>query len=369
MAPRPRDKRNTGLPPNLYEDRARGSFRYRRPDTGTWHRIGSDRQQAIQAARKLNNLLMEGTDLVAKVMGTSPLLQDFLAVYMGEILPPRELAKATMDLYEIRCRQWTAKAGKKPVDAITIRDCAEMLDSLTPRASNQMRAVMIDVFNHAAAKGLVPDNPAANTIPKIEKKTRKRHTMVGLLAIREASPAWLKNAIDIALITGQRREDILAMKFEHIQEGYLYLVQEKTKKASNAGYLRIKMTPQLKAVVARCRDDVASPFLIHRKPDRLDAKQRESKEHWTQVEERFLSRAFKEARDIAKPYKDWSEAQQPGFHEIRALVEHLYKKAGKNAQQLLGHADEKMTKNYGKDHHDIVWNEVVPEVEVKEITG
>jgi hypothetical protein len=39
-------------------------------------------------------------------------------------------------------------------------------------------------FNHAAAKGLCPDNPASSTILRIEKKQRKRHTDEGLKAIR-----------------------------------------------------------------------------------------------------------------------------------------------------------------------------------------
>ncbi|WP_409077772.1 hypothetical protein [Pseudomonas syringae] len=73
---------------------------------------------------------------------------------------------------------------------------------------------MVDFFNHAAAKGLCPDNPAASTIKRVEKKQRKRHTAEGLKAIREKSPAWLQNAIGLALIIAQRRTDILDMRFE-----------------------------------------------------------------------------------------------------------------------------------------------------------
>lgn len=145
---------------------------------------------------------------------------------------------------------------------------AEFLEPLTPRASNQARAILIDLFNHAAAKGLCPDNPAANTIPKIEKKQRKRHTVEGLKAIRDKSPRWLKNAIDLALITAQRRGDILDMKFEDVRDGYLYVVQNKTEKASDAGWLKIKVTDQLSEVITRCRDDILSPYTVHRRPER-----------------------------------------------------------------------------------------------------
>lgn len=53
---------------------------------------------------------------------------------------------------------------------------AELLDSLPPRSSNQCRNILVDIFNHAASKGLCPDNPATFVIKRIEKKQRKRHT-------------------------------------------------------------------------------------------------------------------------------------------------------------------------------------------------
>lgn len=372
MSPRPRIKGNKGLPPNLYLDSRRGTYRYRRPTDGKWFQFGSDRLRAIDAARQLNLAFMQGADLVASVMqnGTSTqgdLFEAFLEVYENEILPPRELAKGTLELYAVRFRQFLKAFAGKAVDQITIRMVAELLDSLTPRAANQARALLIDIFNHAAAKGLCPDNPAASTMPKIEKKQRKRHTVEGLRAIRGKSPAWLQNAIDLALITAQRRTDILAMKFEDVRDGYLYVVQQKTAKASDAAWIRLRVTPELQTVIGRCRDNVPSPYLIHRRPERKKQKQAERKEHWTKIEERYLTRAFKDARDAAGCYAGWSDEEQPGFHEIRALSLHLYKKAGKDGQKIAGHASEEMTKNYQRDHAEIVWSDAVPDLDIGEI--
>lgn len=105
---------------------------------------------------------------------------------------------------------------------------AEMLDALTPRMANQCRALLIDIFNHATAKDLCPDNPAASTINRIEKKRRKRHTIEGLKAIRDKSPFWLQNAINLVLITAQRRTDISNLRFDGVREGFLYVVPQKT---------------------------------------------------------------------------------------------------------------------------------------------
>ena len=158
---------------------------------------------------------MRGADLVGSVLSaSSESFATFLDTYERDVLPPRELAKGTLGLYAVHFRRFRKQFEGKAVDQITIRMIAEMLDAITPRSANQSRALLIDIFNHAAAKGLCPDNPAVSTINRIEKKQRKRHTVEGLKAIREKSPAWLQNAIDLALITAQRRTDILDMRFE-----------------------------------------------------------------------------------------------------------------------------------------------------------
>lgn len=260
MAPRPRKTANKSLPQNLYFDARRGTYRYRRPTDGKLFPFGSDRLKAIDAAKQLNLEFMRGADLIGAVMGnSSESFAGFLDTYERDVLPPRELAKGTLGLYAVHFRRFRKHFEGKAVDQITIRMIAEMLDALTPRTANQCRALLIDIFNHAAAKGLCPDNPAASTISRIEKKQRKRHTIEGLKTIREKSPTWLQNAIDLALITAQRRTDILNMRFDGVREGFLYVVQQKTAKASDAAWIRFKVTGELQAVISRCRDDIASP--------------------------------------------------------------------------------------------------------------
>ena len=160
----------------------------------------------------------------------------------------------------------------------------------------------------------------------------------------------------------------LHMRFDGVQEGYLYVVQQKTAKASDAAWIRFKVTEELQAVISRFRDDIVSPYLILRRPERKKQKQAQTKDHWTQVEERYLSRAFKEAREAAGCYKGWKEEEIPGFHEVRALSLHLYQKAGKDGQKITGHSSETMPQNYQEDHAEIVWSEAIPNLNISEIT-
>ena len=45
------------------------------------------------------------------------------------------------------------------------------------------------------------------------------------------------------------------------------------------------------------------------------------------------------------------------------------KKAGKDGQAIAGHASETMTKNYQKDHADVIWSDAIPDLNISEITG
>jgi len=58
----------------------------------------------------------------------------------------------------------------------------------------------------------------------------------------------------------------------------------------------------LQAVISKCRDDIASPYLANRKPGRLKHKQKQAqtKDLWTKAEERYLTRAFKDAREATE---------------------------------------------------------------------
>lgn len=359
MTPRPRKRTNKGLPPNLYTAHNSTVFRYRHPQTGKFHGMGADKAKAINAAKQLNSILMSDNDLVGSVMGCET-VETHCDWFNKHTIPEREYQPNTIGMYERRIKKLISELGSKPIEDVTVQDIATIMDQHTPRAANQFRQVAVDVFRVALSRGLCADNPAEITLKRKEKKARRRLTLDQFKAIHKSAPNWLKNAMDLALITLQRREDITLMKFEKISDGRLKVIQGKTQK-HDTGYLSIKVGPKLEPVIKRCRDDIASPFLVHRKPDKKI--KREGMEHWTQIKPEMVTRQFKETRDELEIFEGTPEDGRPTFHEIRALGIKLYKDSGINPQQLAGHSTEKMTKNYDSDHEDIRWMEVSAELD------
>lgn len=358
MSPRPRRPKNKALPPNLYPNNGGKTYVYRHPINGTWHGMGANRVQAIAAAKELNAMLMPENDLVAKVLGNVTVRQH-IGWFVQNIAPEREYKPKTLAMYQTQFNKLNAAMGEKSVEEVSVQDLAELMETQSPRSANQVRQVAVDLFKVAISRGLRQDNPAEATLKRREKKARKRLTLEQFDAIRQRCDPWMQNAMDLALITLQRRNDVSRMKFENAKDGKLYVIQEKTEKY-DTGYLAIAIGPKLKTVIRRCRDDVPSPYMVHRRPERK-VKDRAGMDHWTQVKPEMLTRKFAEARDESGLFDGVPDNEKPTFHEIRALGIKRYRDKGEDPQQLAGHASAQMTSNYDSGHDEIRWVEVSAE--------
>ncbi|MGF6775294.1 integrase [Paraburkholderia sp. GAS334] len=163
----------------------------------------------------------------------------------------------------------------------------------------------------------------------------------------------MANAILLALVTGQRREDVSAMTFDQAKDGFLWIEQKKT-----GAKLLIPMTLRLDAigmsvadVLKQCRDSVISKRVIHFVRANSGRKPGDSPSLNT------LSAAFAEFRDLAKIQV--SDGKTPSsFHEIRSLPVRLYTdQYGPDfAQALTGHRSASMTALY-RDSRGREWSE------------
>ncbi|WHP06879.1 phage integrase Arm DNA-binding domain-containing protein [Acinetobacter corruptisaponis] len=363
---RPRNKKNKDLPANLYRGEGK-TWRYRHPVTGKFTNFGNDKNNAINAARKLNDLLIPRTDLVGKVIGTisfAKFADDYLENKRRK--DGRPIASNSKRMYKFNIERLKDRWPNIGIDEITLLMVNQLLDDFPPSTGKSCRSLLNEIFDLAISKGLREDNPARATITKHTTKQRKRHTLEGLKKVRDMCDPWLQNAIDISMLTTQRRIDILNLKWTDIYDGYLHVAQEKTTDdpeddfeiLEGAGYIRIKIDAELQKVLERCKaDNLVSPFIIRKIPDKRGRRNKTPKEHWTQIHPTHLSNKFKYAVVKSQAYPTYTAKQLPTFHEIRALSIFLHKKAGRSAQALAGHTTPAMTDKYASGH-EIIWNDV-----------
>lgn len=363
MSPRPRKKNSRDLPPHLYAKKQRGKtyYRYRHPLTGKWYGMGADKGRAVKAAQILNSRLVQPADaekMAAAIAADRETAGEVLMTYAEEVLPEqrnrhgRRISPKTLEDQQRAIHDAVQDFGSVPVQDVTRRRIGEHLSQYPGRSANARRSTLRKAWAWIVAKGYCDDNPVEGTLRADEHVQRRRLTFAEFQRIRGAAEPWLQNALDLAIQTLQRRGDLVRMRFDDIADGCLYVRQRKTE-GEEAANLRIHLSPELQEVISRCRDDVVSPFLIHRAPQKRRREYMNSREHWTQVDERYLTRAFAAVRDRLGIGADLPSGQRPSLHEVRALGGRLYREAGwseEAVQRLMGHSSAAMTRHYLSRH-------------------
>lgn len=351
MAPRRRSARNKDFPDNLYATST--GFEYRHPVTKKRHGMGSDRAKAIQAARILNARLGATVDLVAKIMDEQT-IASIIKKFRIEYLPEKNYAERTLSECEYRLLRIERELGANAWASFDLRALSDWLRPLTREAFIKYRNQWIDIYKYACSIGLSERNLAEMTLAKAPgARLRKRWTLEQFKAAREMAAPWLQIAMDMAVLTLQRREDLCAMRFEHIDGDRLLVKQHKTGKR-----LAIHIGEQLREVIEAAKTrDFLCPYILARIPE--NARQG-SKSHLFQVLPNFLTQSVAEARDATDKFEKYQDGEKPTLHELRSLGAHLYREAGYSEeyiQALLGHTDAAMTQHY-LDGHKEKWDEV-----------
>lgn len=145
------------------------------------------------------------------------------------------------------------------IEAVDIR---RYLDRRTKKvAGNREISLLSTIFNWARERGLTNNaNPCAGVTRNKETPRGRYVTDEEYQAAWEKSPPELQDAMDLALLTGQRISDILKMTRQDIRDGCLWVTQGKT--GTKVG---IRIEGELKSVLERILarpKAVSSVFLI-----------------------------------------------------------------------------------------------------------
>lgn len=390
MAARPRKREYRHLPEYLLFDKDRGVYKFTLI-TGKKKNLGKDRAMAIAIAREYNlrmrPLNAPSVELLIRESGG----------VTGEAKPFAEHVDHIMQraIENERPSQNTLNDWNN--DALRVKDFFNIIPSCdielehvnayikhfhsdsSANVQNRKVSFLKKLFSYAVDESLMFDNPAARKkMRRTEEKKRQRLSLDNFKAIRRAAAPWLRTAMDLALQTTHARLEVSRIRYsisepkdgvcgcvwlaqpENGIYGTLYIHRQKVQK-KEASHVAIPIGEELKRIIDESRDNVASPFVVHRIPER-QVKRSKEVSHPTQVAPDYLSRSFSAVRDKLGLCDKQAMDERPTFHEIRALAAHLFDQQGIDPQGRMAHSDAKSTKIYTQNHIDWV---VVPHGEIK----
>lgn len=351
---RPRSPSRKAFPPNLQQNKA-GYFSWRDPRSGKTHGIGTDRQEAFTEARAANAMLAEkeSRKLVERIkVSDCPSLATWIDTWIEDI--SKGLAHKTVKNHRSALSKLKATCGHMPLTDITPKMVADILVAYGKAGQKRMaqlaRATAFDLFRAAEVRGHLEVGKNPVTATKVEGGKSVKRLRISLEEFMKVHAAahrpWLKCAMELALVTAQRRGDVAAMKRADIVDGHLQVDQRKSGGQTKLGIpltLRLDVVGwSLKEVIDRCRTvGLITPHLIHH---------RISGGHYSAgdpVTLNTISGKFAEAV-LAAGLETEEGRTLPTFHEIRSLAIRLYTaQNGKEfAQALAGHKDMKTTLLY-----------------------
>lgn len=364
MAARPRNH-NISIP-NLYckLDKRNGKtyWQYKNPTTGEFTGFGTDAEAAKTAAAELNRMYAEQEVNQAFALlsmkseknygkKSEMPLKEWVKKYAQALerhVVKEELTKKTAGERQRIAERLAGRLPRVAVSAVSARDLsailAEYVSDDKTRMAQVVRGGWIDMFKEAQYAGVIDPgfNPAeATRKPKDEVKRQRLALEDWQKIYAQAKTPHMQNAMLLAIVTGQRLDDITNMQFSHIKNDMLHVEQGKygARVAIPLSIRNEEINISLREVITKCRDHVLSKYLVHHVRKIAGVKP------GNKLSSGGLSQAFSEARELAKVKT--AEGKQPStFHEQRSLSGRLYKKQGINVQALWGHRSAKTSDLY-----------------------
>lgn len=283
-----------------------------------WTPLGCERAVALLAWARI-----EGA-------APDPSVKTFEAIaqrYERQVMPGKAVRTQADNIKELALLR--AVFGPMLIEHIKPHHVREYLDRRGEKAkarANREKALLSHVFNKAREWGYTDSPNPCQGVKGFRELGRDRYvTDHEFRAVWAKAHPTVQDAMDIALLTGQRPADVLKIRREHIGDGVLRIVQNKT-----GAKRSIEITGELKAVIDRIserprlrngpmliQDDDGKPLGTYALRSRFD-KAREA----AGVSFQFRDIRAKAATDTG----DLAHSQLLLGHKRREMTEHYVKR-------------------------------------------
>ncbi|NHZ81858.1 tyrosine-type recombinase/integrase [Massilia sp. CCM 8695] len=263
-----KNTRNLNMPPHMHPRKQRSGkvyfYMYTQDKPRKEIALGDDFILALKKYAELNVV-------VAPSAGAT--FGDVQKRYLTDALP--KLAASSAKMYRSDIKHLMASFGEAPLSKIKPMHIRQFLDGHAdkPTTANRCKRVFSTMWNKARGWGYTDlPNPCEGIQGHSLAKRTVYITDAVFKAVHDHASAPLRDAMDLAYLTGQRPADALSMSEHDIIDGHLIVTQEKTKQP-----LRIQIVGELAALLARievrkagCKMKTAA-LLVNRQGKRLTA--------------------------------------------------------------------------------------------------
>lgn len=224
---RPRKTENRDLPPGVY--RRKRTRKNGNVWVGFYYRDGAGKE--VPLGTDLGKAKLKWAELEAKEKPSDlTLMRSIFDRYALQIIPkkaPRTQQDNAGELRQLRVAFDTA-----PIDSITPALIAQYRDKRTAKTrANREIALMSHVFNTAREWGLTDRENPCQGVRKNKEVPRDFYANEAVWdAVYDKAAPELKDAMDLAYLTGQRPADVRLMRRDDVEGVYLLVQQGKTAK-------------------------------------------------------------------------------------------------------------------------------------------
>lgn len=307
---------NLDDPPRMHR---KGSTWYHVSSTQprVWTKLSSDRAEALRLWAELEGV---------RASDSSKLFSVVARRYVREVLPTKSEQTRHGNMKELE--NLLRVFGHMPIDAIAPAHIREYLDLRGQAAkvrANREKALFSHVFNKAREWGYTNAQNPCQGVKGFRETGRSRYiTDDEFEQVKSVAHHTVVDAMDIALLTGQRPADVLKIQHTDIRDGALWIVQNKT-----GARLGIEITGALAKVIERIHNrpkDFVSNFLIQ-------------DEDGKPLSQAALRSRFDKARTLAQVDFQFRDIRAKAATDTGDLA---------HSQKLLAHKNREMTEHYVK---------------------
>lgn len=206
-----------------------------------------------------------------------------------------------------------------------IREYMDLRGQTAKVRANREKALFSHVFNKAREWGYTALQNPCQGVKGFKETGRSRYiTDAEFDKVKAHAHFTVVDAMDLALLTGQRPADVLKLKRTDIRDGALWIVQNKT-----GARLGIEVTGELAAVINR----------INERPRRAISAYLVQDENGQPLRKDVMRSRFDKARTAAGVNFQFRDIRAKAATDTADLA---------HSQTLLGHKDRNMTEHYVK---------------------